>query len=529
MTGGFLQLVSYGSQDFYLTGNPQISFFKTVYRRYTNFSMDFYQIRPEIDIGLSDKETTDYTFNIDRHGDLISDMYLVYKLPAIYSDNNTKFRWIKNVGASAIEHISIHIGSAEIDKHYGEWFNIWHELTMTEAKKRVYNELIGNVPEMYNPELSPKFTSYPNKPKIGKIPSIQERIIRVPLIFWFNRNPSLALPLVALQYYPVRIEVTFRRVIDLYTVIDKYTDGNILGSRIVDAVKIIENGIETVKTNRNSYNLRIKADPEAADYNTYSGLQNFVKEEDIIRNLKSNTFLKLPIEPFLEVNYIFLDKEEMNKFAKSEHKYLIDKVRQVSFTGIVESKTLNLKELNHPTSYMVITSKRSDIGERNDWNNYTNWITPGIPWNSYNEFFEPYFDDDNCKEVIGESNYDIKGKENILKNISLNLNGVKRFMDNDENFYNNLQPYSFGINQPSKGVLLYSFSLNPFEYQPSGSCNMSKFNNIDLLVETQSVPTINLDVGEKIQNKYTYDINVYGVSYNILRITGGMGNLEFSN
>ena len=165
MTGGFLQLVSYGSQDFYLTGNPQISFFKTVYRRYTNFSMDFYRINPENNLGLAETATTTYKFKIERNGDLISQIFLVFTLPDIYSDNGSRFRWIENIGSSAVERISVYLGGNLIDQHYGEWFDIWQELTVPLSKKNMYNELIGNVPEIYNPELSPKFTTYPNKSK----------------------------------------------------------------------------------------------------------------------------------------------------------------------------------------------------------------------------------------------------------------------------------------------------------------------------------------------------------------------------
>ena len=96
MPGGLMQLSAYGAQDFYLTGNPQISYFKTVYRRYTNFSMENYRINPLGNLGLTDDDITNYKFEIKRNGDLISDIYLVFNLPNIYSDNGTEFRWIKN-------------------------------------------------------------------------------------------------------------------------------------------------------------------------------------------------------------------------------------------------------------------------------------------------------------------------------------------------------------------------------------------------------------------------------------------------
>ena len=233
MPGGLIQLKAYGAQDYNLTGNPQISFFKTVYRRYTNFAMEYYTLFPEVNLALSDTSTTVYNFDIKRNGDLVNNIYFNFTLPDIYSDANKNFRWIKNIGTSIIHKVSIYIGGSLIDENYGEWFNIWNELTLDNGKKQ-YNEMIGNVPELYNPELDKgNAFSYPNKNKNGDtIPSIKGRIIRVPLIFWFNTNSSLALPLIALQYNPVSITVELRKITDLYTVIDINTNSESYSKRI---------------------------------------------------------------------------------------------------------------------------------------------------------------------------------------------------------------------------------------------------------------------------------------------------------
>ena len=186
--------------------------------------------------------------------------------------------------------------------------------------------------------------------------------------------------------------------------------------------------------------------------------------------------------------------------------------------------TLDLK-LHHPTSYLVVVAKRSDIGDINDWSNYTHWITSGNAWSSENEFFEPFKEDDNAAEEVNNTNYSIKGEENIIKSMSLTLNGVERFRENEPDFYNKLMPFSFGEGKPKNGILFYSFALNPFSYQPSGSCNMSRFSEIKLNIETALAPIV---TGET-EFKYKFDIDVYAVNYNILRIFGGMGNVEFSN
>ena len=217
----------------------------------------------------------------------------------------------------------------------------------------------------------------------------------------------------------------------------------------------------------------------------------------------------------------------MRKFAQSEHKYLIDQVKLSSYEGIIGSKTLDLK-IQHPTSFVVVVGKRDDVDNRNDWNNYTNWVdekTPPFRSGFNNEFFEEFKNDTNASEKGTDSNYSLKKSPYILKNLQLKLNGTDRFSAEDSDFLNNVVSNSFAKQNPKKGILFYSFSLNPFDYQPSGTCNMSRFNTIELFIETQDVPipTTSSD------NVFKYDINVYTVNYNILRITSGTGNLEFSN
>ena len=171
MPGGLMQLSAYGAQDFYLTGNPQISYFKTVYRRYTNFAMENYRINPQGNLGLTDNDTTNYRFEIKRNGDLISDMYLVFDLPSIYSDNGTQFKWIKNIGFNIINRVTIYIGGSLIDENYGEWFDIWNELTLPANKKDQFNEMIGNVPELYDPSSTHGYQTYPSASINSTIPS----------------------------------------------------------------------------------------------------------------------------------------------------------------------------------------------------------------------------------------------------------------------------------------------------------------------------------------------------------------------
>lgn len=505
MPGGLMQLSAYGAQDFYLTGNPQISYFKTVYRRYTNFSMENYRINPQGNLGLTDNDTTNYRFEIKRNGDLISDMYLVFDLPSIYSDNGTQFKWIKNIGFNIINRVTVYIGGSLIDENYGEWFDIWNELTLPQNKKDQFNEMIGNVPELYDPSSTHGYQTYPSSSINSTIPSIQGRKIRVPLIFWFNRNYSLAIPLVSLQYMPLEINVELRKITDLYTVID------------------INEANET-------YGCRIKPLKTVADYNRSYALFNFVNDNSFDLSAgegNSKTIKNFNINIYLDVNFIFLETEEMKLFAKSEHKYLIQQVRQSSFQGSIGNDTLELL-VHHPTSFMVVVAKRSDVENRNDWNNYTNWIDEDIPpWsdNFNNEFYEEYYDDTNSSEILNTQNFSFRNSPNILKSLKLKLNGADRFAEQEPEYFNRIIPFKYAKSIPKKGIMMYSFGVNPLDYQPSGSCNFSRFNSIEVFLETQEVP---IPQGN-IENMYKYDINVYTINYNILRIANGIGNVEFSN
>ena len=179
MGGGLMQLVAYGAQDIYLTGNPQITFFKVVYRRHTNFSME--------SIGQTFNGTADFgrkvTCTVSRNGDLINRMYLEATLPEASASNT----YVDNVGHALVKSVEIEIGGQRIDKHYGDWLSIWNELSQTEGHYDGYEEMVS-------------------APTGG--------LVMVPLQFWFCRNPGLALPLIALQYHEVKINIEFASLAD---------------------------------------------------------------------------------------------------------------------------------------------------------------------------------------------------------------------------------------------------------------------------------------------------------------------------
>ena len=201
MGGGLMQLVAYGAQDIYLTGNPQITFFKVVYRRHTNFAVE--------SIEQTFNGTADFgkrvTATISRNGDLIQQMYLEVTTPAM-GGTGTTFTY--GFGNALIKQAEIEIGGQLIDRQYGDWMNIWTELTTTAGKRAGYDNMVGN-----------KSTSTTTQAGAVACVTTKKRFY-VPLQFWFNRNPGLALPLIALQYHEVKLNLELRAAADLTNVDD---------------------------------------------------------------------------------------------------------------------------------------------------------------------------------------------------------------------------------------------------------------------------------------------------------------------
>lgn len=178
-----MQLVAYGAQDVFLTGNPQISFFKVVYRRHTNFAMESIEQTFNGNPELGNRVTC----TISRNGDLITNMWLEVD----FEDNFSTSQPVNSLGHSLIEYITLEIGGQQIDKHYGEWLEIWSELTMPEEKRNGFKEMIG-------------------RRDAGVTYSPESKKLYIPLQFFFCRNPGLALPLIALQYHEVKVNIKFR-------------------------------------------------------------------------------------------------------------------------------------------------------------------------------------------------------------------------------------------------------------------------------------------------------------------------------
>jgi hypothetical protein len=186
MGGGLIQLLAVGIQDIYLIGNPQITFFKTVFKKHTNFSLESMHqtIDGRPDFGQQIQVT------IERKGDLLKDIILDILLPALPNG----YYWTNGIGNVLIQQVDLEIGGQLIDRHYSEWLDIWSQLTVNESKIGSYNAMVGN----YN--------------SLSSLETNAEKQLRlaVPLFFWFNKDYAMAFPLIALQYHNIVLKINIR-------------------------------------------------------------------------------------------------------------------------------------------------------------------------------------------------------------------------------------------------------------------------------------------------------------------------------
>ena len=417
MGGGLLQLVAYGAQDVYLTGNPQITFFKVAYRRHTNFALEAI----EQTFNGNPSYGSRVTCQISRNGDLIHRVYLQVNL-----NDSTTPQYVKFFGHRLLNYVEVEIGGQRIDRHYSHWLYVWNELSLPLSKRRGYNEMVG----AYG---------------YGNINST----LFIPLEFWFCRNVGLALPLIALQYHEVKININFE-----------------------SAANCVINS-------------------------TAAGLN-------------------LGFSASLWVDYVYLDTDERRRFAQLSHEYLIE---QLQFTGQEAITGTSIKpklSFNHPCKELIFFASTNSS---NQWFNYT--TAANLSWTGTETY-------ETMKTKLAQTNYDYTTSNttpsNPIKSAKLLLNGNDRFYDRPGRYFNVIQPYQHHENIPTNaGINVYSFSLKPEEHQPSGSLNMSRIDTAVLNLNFEESSTITT------YNPTNYNLYVYAVNYNVLRILSGMGGLAYSN
>ena len=454
MGGGLLQLVAYGAQDVYLTGNPQITFFKVVYRRHTNFAIEAIQQTPTGSNSLGSRAS----FQITRNGDLIHRVYFNGKIKnenaesASNTTNNVAL--VPNFGQRLLKTVELEIGGQRIDKHYSEWLYIWNELSLPMGKRSGYNTMVGANGSNLCTKLAGQ-DSYE---------------LYVPLEFWFCRNVGLALPLIALQYHEVKINIEYESASNL---VDTCITNVCVGEEIT-----CTNGNKIPSTS-NSYQ----------------------ENSDDVLKFATGSTISLS-DANLWVDYVFLDTDERRRFAQLSHEYLIE---QLQFTGTdtmtASSSPDSMKPVrlnfNHPCKELIWAVKANDVS-----------TTQVTFWNNFSTANKGAGTDETVNDHGESSNPTMQAK--------IMLNGNDRFATRNGEYFSLVQPYQHHENTPDvnhNGINVYSFALKPEEHQPSGTLNMSRIDTAVLSLSSMVAGTI----------------HVYAVNYNVLRILSGMGGLAYSN
>lgn len=509
MAGGLLNLSSQGQQSIILNGNPSKTFFKTTYAKYTNFGLQKFRVDFEGSKTLRLTEKSYFTFKIPRYADLLMDTYLSVVLPNIWSpimppsidqDPTTnpdpviptwvpyEFKWIENIGAKMISRVIITCGNQKLQEYSGDFLLASVQRDYSAEKLALFNEMIGNVPELNDPGNSgSRVNSYPNAfytpEQVGVEPSIRERILYIPLNTFFNLKSQMAFPLVALQYNELHINIELRPICELFQIRD---------------VMDVDNNFPYVAPNFNLYYQQfhrfLQPPPDVSiGFNSY---------------IDTRTLWNADIN--LNCTYCFLSNDEAKLFAMHEQKFLIKQVYESIFYNVTGSNRIELASIGLVASWLFYF-QRSDANLRNEWSNYTNWPYNYLPNDliqapTYGQLSVTGKDvkGDIVSTTIGPGVnpnglltglmlsplFNIQNQKEILITLGILFDGLYRENLQPAGVFNYIEKYLRTKGNAPNGLYCYNFCLNtnPLDLQPSGAINMNRFNTVELETVTINPP-----------------------------------------
>jgi hypothetical protein len=427
MGGGLLQLVAYGAQDAYLSGNPQITFWKGLFKRHTNFAMEPFRVNLTGQANWGVKHSA----ILGRHADLLYSTYIEVVLDAgVYNCDQGR------LGYNLIKYVELDIGGQLIDRLYGEWLFLWDTLSNNYSQSvNAWNMVNGGIAGLGSQTVTAaqQCNSGSGRPSLPKV-------LYIPLTFFYTKNPGAALPLIALQYHEVKINIQWQD--------QKFIAGNFTSAAT--------------------------STPE-------------------------------PLQAAIYVDYIYLDTEERRRMAQQSHEYLIEQTQYNEDKGISSYNNRIDLTFNHPVKELVWVVQPTS---------YTNCA---IAAKSAGTRLQPFTYDSNA---VYEQSLQINGQDRLDKRYGDYFHKVQMYQHHSGGglaYYNNytLLP----------GIYLYSFALRPEEHQPSGTCNFSRIDTATLVMTLSGEITINAESAYDD----SWDVRVYAVNYNILRVMSGMGGLAYSN
>jgi hypothetical protein len=438
MGGGLLQLVAYGAQDAYISGNPQITFWKGLFKRHTNFAMEAFRVNFAGQAAWGTKQTA----LIGRHADLLYSTYVEVALPKLGlpagdPKTQTNFEWNNDnslLGFNLVKYAELDVGGQIVDRSYSEFMVLWYSLS-SEFRKFANLQTMSNAGAAAGAAVLPYDTGCDNDGRQRKL-----NVCYIPIPFFFTRNPGAALPLIALQYHEVKINIIWN-------------------------------------------------DPEFI-----SG--NFSKA-NIAR-------MPPPVQAALYVDYIYLDTEERRRMAQASHEYLIEQTQFNEEKGIVGANNRIDLTFNHPVKELFWTVQPS---------RYTNCrLAAGA---------------DPALTRLQPFNY---GDDPVYEQF-IQINGQDRMSKRFGDYFNKVQAFQHHTGAPlGPGTYSYSFAIRPEEHQPSGTCNFSRIDSATIVMTMAGGYNFNKHPPPTAHDaENNWDVRVYAINYNVLRVMSGMGGLAYSN
>lgn len=529
MTGGLMQLVAYGAQDTYLTGNPQITFFKIVYRRHTNFSMETIRQTINGDTNTDTNKENKASVIISRNGDLLGRIYVTSDTMGITD------------GSDIVKEVSIEIGGQEIDRQTKEWSQIWNELTIPEDKSLGYKNMIGCLNNSLN-----------------STGNLGVGYVQIPLLFWFCRNPGLALPLISLQYHEVQLNFIYGTAVGVNADISVECDYFYLDTderrRFAQASheylieQIQSQKLNSVNDHKLTFNHPVKEIIWTSSTDYIDASLSLNGHERFEKQRKEYFQLRQPYDYHSAIPGYNIPIREKTELLTTPIDTAIRK----------HNLSSDVTETN--SSFVTLTETNMTFGTINDFENANNSngndaTSPfkrfkvgdmiSIVISSYPDS-ERTIGDGMAPEVAdpdtaneGDTESDITSSKSSFHRVTgintaskvitfepritetVGLNALINNTQNTSEVGDRLYIYILGRIQGSesrcsklaKNINVYSFSLRPEDHQPSGTCNFSRIDTARLIT---GAPLATGDC-------------VYGINYNILRIMSGMGGLAYSN
>ena len=542
MTGGLLQLVAVGAQDVYLISNPQITFFKTVYRRYTNFSMEMVEktLNQKIDFGKN------INITIPRNGDMINKIYLQIVLPEIILSKGSKFAWTRFIGFALINFINIEIGGQLIDKQFNEWLFIWLALSRKDKKDRGTAKILGNVPELitYNNKNKPRYILYIALPAFSK-----------------------AIPLIALQYHELTLKFNISKATDMIVYNDTFIKKDIKkvfiesGKLLINYIyldtderkQMAQMGHEYLiqPTQINFFSANSKINGYGLNFNhpvkeiawatknaNYTTGKKFlfytnrfwqkqipvasekILRESILLTNTPNSFIftdqffpgtrgktnngQITIINDSTTNTLLINTDSLlvkDKVLQKNKYNLIDKIEAIIMVGKEDEIFVNINSTNITVRDLSIPVKRF-IDTR-------------------------YNADDPHVNIFGSYGILIDRTVNPVQRAQLLFNGVEVF-DRRGKYFNYVQPDKYHRNTPPDGINIYSFALDPENIDPTGTANFSRLDKVQLNIWFDD-PTYKKGLPKlDFINKENIFFSI-ARNYNILRFMSGMAGQAFAN